>query len=389
MTAITFGGTTLPVASISTRVGSDTWRVAALALLSVRFIQGFIYWGGGSRRFIYAPSKLDPHAASWMANKFQSAMPGALLGTDHVIAFLLHHFALLYAALIIFSAGELIAGVFLMAGFLTRAAALASIGFSIVLMLMFGWQGATCIDEWTMAASNLAMGATLMLAGGGAFSIDNTLLRHRPALAEWGWFRWTGGALPLPLPDRRFAILALAVFASTVVFNVVTYSYYRGSVVTEFHGGPVSPSRHHLALADGAVLPDGSVRFHAYLDGGTPAAPSNLMAATILAQDGSVLEQWDGAALSHLPPSRIANDFSYNRFMPGPFGLSATVGAEATITLPGTATAASDLSGKSATLRLRTVNGNSFELPVKDSLKQRWSSVAAARSALLPRHAIT
>src|ERR1700688_1997794 len=135
---------------------ADALRIAALGLLSIRFIQGFIYWGGGSRRFIYAPSKLDPHAASWMANKFQSAMPGALLGTDHIIAFLLHHFDLLYVSLITFSAGELIAGVFLMAGFLTRAAALASIGFSIVLMLMFGWQGATCIDEWTMAASNLA-----------------------------------------------------------------------------------------------------------------------------------------------------------------------------------------------------------------------------------------
>jgi thiosulfate dehydrogenase [quinone] large subunit len=189
MTAITFGGTTRAVASVSTRTGSETSRIVALALLPVRFIQGFIYWGGGSRRFIYAPSKLDPHAASWMANKFQSAMPGALLGTDHIIAFLLHHFDLLYVSLILFSAGELIAGVFLMAGFLTRAAALVSIGLSIVLMLMFGWQGATCIDEWTMAASNLAMGATLMLAGSGAFSIDNALLRRRPALA--------GGLVPL------------------------------------------------------------------------------------------------------------------------------------------------------------------------------------------------
>jgi hypothetical protein len=64
------------------------WRIAAIALLSIRFIQGFIYWGGGSRRFIYAPSKLDPSAPSWMANKFQTAMPGALFGTDHLISFL-------------------------------------------------------------------------------------------------------------------------------------------------------------------------------------------------------------------------------------------------------------------------------------------------------------
>src|SRR6202047_3795173 len=181
MRAATLDGTTHAVSSAGARAGSDASRIVPLALLSVRFIQGFIYWGGGSRRFIYAPSKLDPHTASWMANKFQSAMPGALLGTDHIIAFLLHHFDLLYVSLILFSAGELIAGAFLMAGFLTRAAALASIGFSIALMLMFGWQGATCIDEWTMAASNLAMGATLMLAGSGAFSIDNALLRRWPA----------------------------------------------------------------------------------------------------------------------------------------------------------------------------------------------------------------
>src|SRR5258708_6623660 len=181
MSTLTLEGTAAATNEAAQGSKADTLRIAALALLSIRFIRGFIYWGGGSRRFIYAPDKLDPHAASWMGNKFQSAMPGALLGTDHIIAFLLHHFALLYVSLIIFSASELIAGVFLMAGFLTRMAAFASIGFSIVLMLMFGWQGATCIDEWTMAASNLAMGATLMLAGGGAFSVDRPLLNRPPS----------------------------------------------------------------------------------------------------------------------------------------------------------------------------------------------------------------
>jgi uncharacterized membrane protein YphA (DoxX/SURF4 family) len=134
------------------------WRTAALALLSVRVIQGFIYWGGGSRRFIYAPSKLNPDAPTWMANKFQTAMPGALFGTGHLISFMLQHFWLLYAGVIVFSAAELIVGAMLMAGAMTRIAAFASMGFSVLLMTMFGWQGATCIDEWTMAACNLAMG---------------------------------------------------------------------------------------------------------------------------------------------------------------------------------------------------------------------------------------
>src|SRR6266851_2684383 len=113
----------VPPRAAAATLGERHWRVAAIALLSVRFIQGFIYWGGGSRRFTYGPEKLNPDAPTWMANKFQSAMPGALLGTDHLIAFLLHHFWLLYPAVILFSGAELIAGAALMAGLLTRLAA--------------------------------------------------------------------------------------------------------------------------------------------------------------------------------------------------------------------------------------------------------------------------
>jgi uncharacterized membrane protein YphA (DoxX/SURF4 family) len=190
------------------------WRIAAIALLSTRFIQGFIYWGGGSRRFIYAPSKLDPSAPTWMANKFQTAMPGALFGTDHLISFMLTHFYLLYGGVILFSAAELIIGAMLMTGLLTRVAALVSIGLSVMLMAMFGWQGATCIDEWTMAACNIAMGATLLLAGSGAYSLDNVLLRRNPALAYKTWFRWASGSLPLPQTDGDFRTLAFALRAA-------------------------------------------------------------------------------------------------------------------------------------------------------------------------------
>src|SRR6266481_197555 len=156
MSTLTLDGTATVSDPAAQRSKADALRWARSAFYPLHSRIHLLGWR--SRRFIYAPAKLDPNAASWMANKFQSAMPGALLGTDHVIAFLLHHFYLLYAALIIFSAAELIVGLFLMTGFLTRAAALVSIGLSVVLMLMFGWQGATCIDEWTMAACNLAIG---------------------------------------------------------------------------------------------------------------------------------------------------------------------------------------------------------------------------------------
>ena len=361
---ITFAGsrTATPKTALSKGVASDaTWRIAALALLSVRFIQGFIYWGGGSRRFIYAPSKLDPDATSWMANKFQTAMPGALLGTDHIISYLLQHFWLLYPAVILFSAAELIVGLMLIAGLMTRAAAVVSIGFSVILMLMFGWQGATCIDEWTMAASNLAMGATLVLAGSGAYSLDNVLLARNPSFANKDWFRWLSGALPLPISGSAFRNLAFAVLAATVVFNVATYNYYRGSVYSAFHGGPVSPSKHHVTLEGVALLPDGNLKFHAYLDGGTPASASHIVDVALLGSDGAVIHQWDMATLSALPKDAVRNDFAYNKFSTGPYGLVAKVGAMAEITLP--------LQGVTvpgaAKLRMTTVSGNHFDAGVK------------------------
>ncbi|HQT80526.1 MAG TPA: TQO small subunit DoxD [Rhodopila sp.] len=337
------------------------WRSAAIALLPVRVIQGFIYWGGGSRRFIYAPDKLDPHAPTWMANKFQSAMPGALLGTDHLIAYLLHHFVLLYAAMILFSAAELLAGAALMAGLLTRLSAAVSMGFSVVLMLMFGWQGATCIDEWTMAACNLAMGATLVLAGGGAYAADNALLRRMPQLAQRSWFRWCAGSLPVPLSGAGVRRLGLALLAGVVAFDVGTYSYYRGSVVTAFHSGPVSPTRHHFTLTDAVPLPDGGVRFHLYLDAGTAEAPAHVMQAALLAADGTVLADWDNAALAALPARAIRNDFAYNRVKAGPYGLVATMGAMATVTLrPPVGHEGSPAHTQATTLRLTDVNGGIF-----------------------------
>jgi len=136
-------------------------------------------------------------------------------------------------------------------------------------------------------------------------------------------------------------------------------------VITPFHGGPVSPSKHHLDLTDGVLLPNRGVRFHAYLDGGTPEAPSNIMTAQLKSNDGAVLEQWDGAALSHLPASAIANEFAYNRFAPGPFGLRAQMGAIATITLPAASDADTGRVHGAAMLQLRTVNGNTFNVAVR------------------------
>ena len=339
---------------------AGTWRQLGLAMLAVRFVQGWIYWGGGSRRFIYAPAKLDPHAPSWMANKFQSAMPGALLGMSHVVDYMLHHFTLLYAGVIVFSALELVFGLCLLLGFMTRLSALVTVGLSVVLMLLFGWQGATCIDEWTMASANFGMGVALCLAGAGAYSIDGWLAKRHPTLPDTAWFQWLASG---PWTAPRLKRWSLIGAGATVLFVVLTYNYYRGSVLTPFHGGPVSPAAHHISLSAGRLDTDGRVRFTAYLDGGTTAVPANVVRAELLGPGGAPVEHWNGAALSALPPGNFLNEYAYNRFGPGYAGITAKMGARAIITLP-PARANLHLSGGHYRLVLHSVDGHPFTLVV-------------------------
>lgn len=342
--------------TIDTQSRIDGWRLAAIAMLAVRFVQGWIFWGGGSRRFIYAPSKLDPSSHTWLANKFQSAMPGALLGMDKVVDYMLHHFTLMYTGAVLFSAAELVFGLFLLFGFMTRLSALVSIGFSVVLMLLFGWQGATCIDEWTMAASNFGMGVTLFVAGSAAYSVDSWMMRRNPALAQRGWFQWFGsGAWSAPRVNR----VGLIGVVLTILFVVLTYNHYRGSVFTPFHSGPVSPSKHHVSLSDGKLDSNGAVSFTAYLDAGTPEAPSNIVRAELIDPQGKLVEAWDSAALAALPKTAFVNDFNYNKFAAGYAGITAEMGARAIISLPPAQATVSVPSG-TYKLVLRSVNGHSY-----------------------------
>lgn len=314
------------------RTQVSTTPLVGVAMLAVRLVQGWIFWGGGSRRLLYATWKLNPHAPHWMANKLQAAIPGAVLGISHPAWALLAHPQWLLASLVTVSVIELLCGISLILGLFTRGGALASILLSAALMPLFGWQGATCIDEWTMSAATLAMGVSLFVAGGGTLSLDHWLLRGRPLLAERWWARWLGSA-PWPETDtfRVSVVLALLVFLWSVGF----YSYYRGAVFGRFHHGPVSPSHHALSLSAATLRPDGSLSVRAYVSAGTPAVPAHIIAVTVEDLAGRSVERWGGRDLSHLPKEAFVNDYPYNRFAPGVYGLKAPVGSVATLHLPG------------------------------------------------------
>jgi hypothetical protein len=83
----------------------------------------------------------------------------------------------------------------------------------------------------------------------------------------------------------------------------------------------------------------------------------HVTAADLLADDKQPIAHWDAGGLSALPKTAFANDYAYNKFAPGPFGIRAPMGAAAAVTLtpPRTGSTAG-----AQFLRLTDVDGQSF-----------------------------
>ncbi|MEW6613321.1 MAG: TQO small subunit DoxD [Pseudomonadota bacterium] len=263
---------------------------------------------------------------------------------------------MLLATLILVTALELISGLGLLTGTLTRLSALISLGLSAALMPIFGWQGSTCIDEWTMSASNFAMGAVIFTAGGGAWSVDHWLMRRYPSLANRPWFRWFGSA---PWPRRTLERWAKFLGIASLLWAMAFYGYYRGAILTPYHSGPVSPAKHHIQLSHAALGSDGRLGIDAYVNGGTPAVASHVIDVAVLAGQGAVVEHWNGEQLSALSRNAIHNVYDYNKFETGIYGLAGQVGAQARIELPPAQPGLHLPAGRYQVL-LQTIGGNKF-----------------------------
>lgn len=336
------------------------WQILGWGILCIRFVQGWIFWGGGSRRFIYDPQKLDPYAPQWMANKLQSTMPGMLFDMGQVASFLLQHFTFLYIAIIVFSLVELLSGLGLIFGLFTRAAAMTTALISVVLMILFGWQGATCLDEWTMAVSNLSMGLTLFLTGGAVCSFDGWMIKRYPGLLHKRWFLLLGSG---PWSLKTIQRVALGCFIFTALFTVGTYDYYRGSVFSPYHSGPVNPDVFHLSLSNGQLHENGSVRFRMYVDGGPSVVPIYIMRIELLDVTQNIIVSWTASQLRTLPPTAIHNVYSYNQVTTGMYGLVAPESAKAEIYLP--VSREKKLLPGSYSLQIYTVDGHRWDLALR------------------------
>ncbi len=319
---------------------ASCFSLLALVLLGTRFVQGFIFWGGASRRLLYnfrevngvdVPVKLDFDSAGFVANKLSHALPGTVW-IQGPLEWSMQFPDLIIASVWLWTLVELVVGLALIFGLATRLAALVCIGLNVSLMLIFGWMGSTCLDEWTMAVSGLAMSSAVFLAGGGTWSLDSLIGRSGWA-ARNDWSAWIFSG---PLPEGSLRAAALFLAAVAVVFTVGSYQILFGAVVSPQHAR-VDFHRHNVALSDVTVAADGAVSFDAYVDAGPDTGAAYIIAARLLDATGATVAEWDGTTLAALPATSFRNVYPYvwaSHFKTETIGFSGQTGARATISLP-------------------------------------------------------
>lgn len=348
--------------SVDLRSNNAVWQLLGAAAFSTRLVLGWIYWGGASRRLIYAPVKLDPSSPAYLANKLVHAAPGAAFGIGHIMHWLLAQPLLLHIAIVGFTLLELVVGIGLIIGFASRILALAAIGLSIVLMLIFGWMGTTCLDEWTMAAGSFAMACLIIATGSGPWSVDR-LLQRCGFMQKRPWLAWVTSG-PLPLSQCGFISLTRVLGILSIAFTVFFYGYNFHAIYSPL-GKRVDSARPTIALSN-AMLRDHSVSVQGYIKSGPDTQGFYLMRAALTEPGQSApLFVYDAGQLSQKGFVKIKNQFApWSSCKAIAFGLRCQLGSRAVLSFP--LPAGVTPSGHEV-LTLTDIEGKTYSIAVKDN----------------------
>lgn len=347
--------------AVDLRSNLAMWQLLGAAAFSTRLVLGWIYWGGASRRFIYAPAKLDPHSPAYLANKLVHAAPGAAFGIGDIMHWLLGMPILLHVAIVAFSSLELVVGVGLIFGLGTRILSLAAIGLSITLMLIFGWMGTTCLDEWTMAAGSFAMSCMVMATGSGPWSIDN-LIRSRGCMQKKPWLAWVMSG-PLPIGNDGFFRLTRVLGILSFVFAVFFYGYNFDAIYSPL-GKRVDAANPGLALSNVAMTTN-ELSVQSYVNAGSDTQGLYIMQAELTAPgQATPIFDYNAEALVQKGFVKIKNLYApWSSCKAVAFGLRCQLGSRAVLTFP-VPTQHAALTGHEV-LTLTDVDGKKFSIAVK------------------------
>jgi len=235
----------------------------AFSLRAIEISMGFVFLMGAWRRFFNMPIKHEIESGGHLANKLVMAAPGSPI--EGAVHWVLYDPFLAEWSVYFMSAAEAVIGSAMILGLFSRLAAFGSAAMNVALMLIFGWMGYECLDEWTMAALGFAISISLVIYGSNTYSLDSKF-----------------GVDPFRslVTKRVSAVLTVL----SIVFTVGFYSYYFGI----FHFQKLTHTKVYTVVAQETADDD---VYTLYVSAGGSSSPAYLTDIVFHMEDGSTITE--------------------------------------------------------------------------------------------------
>lgn len=158
-------------------------------LWALRLVLGFQFLSAFMRRYINVPAKMDPTSSGFIGHKFSEFFPHAIWPVKPILLAIIQHPPVTFAFLTFFSFIELLVGLFLITGTLTKLAGFGAALLSLMILFGSGWLGTSCVDEWQIGTVEGIAAMVFMFAGSGRWSVDHWLRRFWNGQIKLGRFQ--------------------------------------------------------------------------------------------------------------------------------------------------------------------------------------------------------
>lgn len=293
--------------------------------LALRLVVGWTYFSAFWRRLVLE-NKLVEDAPGYIGEKFNHFLPNAL-GIKPIIEYLVSTPDVLWWAMVIFTLIEAVVGLLFMLGYFTRLASVGVIGLAGGILLGSGWIGSTCLDEWQIGVLGVAAGFTILLTGGGYYSLDRILMPKTPWLKKQKWYAWiASGRLPIKEDAMKKVVVtgSIAIAALTLFTNQA----FHGGVWGELHNKSVKPK---IEISDAGVQ-NNQLKFTLTRVEGIDVYGSFLIGIALEDADGNQIVELNGEELAAFPMENIENRY-VAKIKPGKYSLVIPLGAKAELNI--------------------------------------------------------
>lgn len=293
--------------------------------LALRLVVGWTYFSAFWRRLVLE-NKLVEDAPGYIGEKFNHFLPNAL-GIKPIIEYLVSTPDVLWWAMVIFTIIEAVVGLLFMLGYFTRLASIGVIGLAGGILLGSGWIGSTCLDEWQIGVLGVAAGFTILLTGGGYYSLDRILMPKTPWLKKQKWYVWiASGRLPIKEGTVKKTVVtgSIAIAALTLFTNQV----FHGGVWGELHNKSVKPKMEITNTG----LQINNLKFTLSRVEGIDVYGSFLIGIALIDSDGNKVIELNAEDLTAFPTENIHNKY-VAKIKPGKYSLVIPLGAKAEINI--------------------------------------------------------